>query len=94
MPKLVAHGSPSGAPVAASHSRAVWSEEAVTTRVPSGLNAADLTGLSWRSGGTASILPPWRDPWHGGTSPAWGVGPRLVVARTDGELERVRVPPL
>ena len=35
-----ASGSPTGSPVAASHSRAVLSLEAVTMRVPSGLNAA------------------------------------------------------
>ena len=33
-------GWPIGAPVAASHTRAVLSLDAVTTRVPSGLNAA------------------------------------------------------
>ena len=39
-------GLPIGAPVAASHTRAVLSSDAVTTRVPSGLNAALQTGPS------------------------------------------------
>ena len=36
-------GSPIGVPVAASHTRAVLSSDAVATRAPSGLNAALLT---------------------------------------------------
>ena len=36
-------GSPIGLPLAASHTRAVLSQEAVTTRWPSGLNCAELT---------------------------------------------------
>ena len=36
-------GAPTGLPVSASHTRAVRSYEAVTTRRPSGLNSADLT---------------------------------------------------
>jgi len=40
----------SGWPVWASHTRAVLSQEAVTTRRPSGLNWADLTLCSCRSG--------------------------------------------
>ena len=38
-------GSPIGLPVAASHSRAVLSEDAVTMRLPSGLNAALRTRI-------------------------------------------------
>ena len=37
---LVPHGRPTGWPVSASHTRAVWSEEAVTIRRPSGLKTA------------------------------------------------------
>ena len=40
-----------GWPVAASHTRAVWSSLAVTTRRPSGLNAARCTRPSCFSGG-------------------------------------------
>ena len=36
-----------GLPVSASHSRAVLSADAVTMRLPSGLNAALATGPSW-----------------------------------------------
>jgi hypothetical protein len=43
-------GLPIGAPVAASHNRAVSSAEAVTTRLPSELNAALLTRSSCRNG--------------------------------------------
>ena len=42
---LCAIGSPTGLPLSASHTRAVSSSDAVTTRLPSGLKAADLTGL-------------------------------------------------
>ena len=42
--------------MAASHSRAVLSDEAVTTRCPSGLNAADKTWPSWPLR-TARLLP-------------------------------------
>jgi len=45
----------SGAPLAASHSRAVLSSEAVTTLVPSGLKDASLTASSWRKGGAVGV---------------------------------------
>ncbi len=43
-------------PESASHNRAVLSSDAVTTRLPSGLNAAELTGpvCPWR---VAMVLP-------------------------------------
>ena len=43
-------GSVRGFPLWASHPRAVLSPEAVSSRVPSGLNWAEMTSRSWRRG--------------------------------------------
>ena len=50
-------GSPIGLPVAASQIRAVLSEDAVTMRLPSGLNAALYTASSWPLSGSPIGLP-------------------------------------
>ena len=50
-------GLPMGLPVAASQTRAVLSKDAVTTRRPSGLNAALLTTSSWPLSGSPIGLP-------------------------------------
>ena len=46
-----------GLPVSASQSRAVLSKEAVTMRLPSGLNAALATSSSWPLSGSPMDLP-------------------------------------
>jgi hypothetical protein len=50
-------GSPIALPVTASHTRAVLSAEAVTTRWPSGLNCADTTPPSCRIGSVTITGP-------------------------------------
>ena len=50
-------GSPIGFPVAASQIRAVLSKDAVTMRLPSGLNAALITASSWPLSGSPTGLP-------------------------------------
>jgi hypothetical protein len=48
-----------GLPVWPSHSRAVLSSDAVTMRVPSGLNTALHTESSWPLSGSPMSLPVW-----------------------------------
>ena len=50
-------GSPICLPLSASHSRAVLSSDAVTMRLPSGLNAALITASVWPVSGSPICLP-------------------------------------
>ena len=54
---MASSGSPIGLPVAASQTRAVLSSDAVTMRLPSGLNAALSHHSSWPLSGSPIGLP-------------------------------------
>ena len=78
-------------PVAASQMRAVWSSDAVTTRLPSGLKAADVTGspCPLRTRALAQI---WHDPAQHVERLGELRRHRVVrVARPGGERELRRV---